>query len=48
MGQFGPYEKGSDFSRYLERFDYFVTANDIDDKKKKAAFLSYIGESTFA
>ena len=48
MGQFGPYEKGSDFSGYLERFEYFIIANDIDEKKKKAVFLSFIGESTFA
>ena len=48
MGQFGPYEKGSDFSGYLERFEYFIMANDIEDKRKKAVFLSCVGESIFA
>ena len=48
IGQFGSYEKAVIFFALLERFDYFITANDIDDKKKKSVFLSVIGESTFA
>ena len=47
IGQIEPYEKTGDFSGYMERFEYFIEANDIKEAKKKAVFLSVVGESTF-
>ena len=47
IGQIGPYERGTDFSGYLERFNYFIEANDIQEEKRKAVFLSVVGETTF-
>lgn len=47
VGQIGQYEKSTDFSSYLERFEYFVEANDIKEEKRKAVFLSVVGETTF-
>ena len=48
MEQFDLYEKTSHFSGYLQRFEYFIIAYDVDEKKKMAVFFSCIGESTFA
>ena len=39
IGQLGPYEKGTNFSEYLERFEYFILANAVDAKLKKATFF---------
>ena len=47
IGNMGPYEKGMDISTYMERFEFYVQANEIDNAKKKAVFLSLVGCSTF-
>ncbi|XP_049268011.1 uncharacterized protein LOC119379063 [Rhipicephalus sanguineus] len=40
-------EKDQNFESYLERFEHFVTANDIKEEKKLAVFLSLIGPRTY-
>lgn len=40
-------EKDQNFESYLERFEHFVTANDIREEKKLAVFLSVIGPRTY-
>ena len=48
IGTMDPYDKSGDLTAYLERFEFFIEANDIKDVKKKSIFLSVVGESTFA
>lgn len=48
IGEIGPYDKNVDLANYLERFQYFVEANGIDADKKKAVFLSVVGDTTFS
>ena len=48
IGEIGPFDKNSDLQSYLERFDYFIEANGVDNSKKKSTFLSVIGENTFS
>lgn len=38
----------SDFSANLERFEFFIEANDISKEKKQSIFLSVVGENTYA
>ncbi|XP_064463517.1 uncharacterized protein K02A2.6-like [Ornithodoros turicata] len=35
------------FNSYMERFEHYVTANDISEDKKKATFLTVIGAKTY-
>ncbi|XP_049524585.1 uncharacterized protein LOC119455976 [Dermacentor silvarum] len=48
LGKLDEYdEKEQNFESYLERFEHFVTANDIKEEKKLAVFLSVIGARTY-
>lgn len=47
IGSIEPFQKNEDLNSYLERFNFFVLANDIPVGRKKAVFLSVIGASTF-
>ncbi|XP_049523817.1 uncharacterized protein LOC119453999 [Dermacentor silvarum] len=48
LGKLDEYdEKEQNFESYLERFEHFVTANDIKEEKKLAVFLSVIGPRTY-
>ncbi|XP_049526602.1 uncharacterized protein K02A2.6-like isoform X2 [Dermacentor silvarum] len=48
LGKLDEYdEKEQNFESYLERFEHFVTANDIKKEKKLAVFLSVIGPRTY-
>ncbi|XP_037564991.1 uncharacterized protein LOC119444705 [Dermacentor silvarum] len=48
LGKLDEYdEKEQNFESYLERFEYFVTANDIKEEKKLAVFFSVIGPRTY-
>nr|XP_054923402.1 uncharacterized protein LOC126524983 [Dermacentor andersoni] len=48
LGKLDEYdEKDQNFESYLERFEHFVTANDIKEKKKLAVFLGVIGPRTY-
>ncbi|XP_049520664.1 uncharacterized protein LOC119444700 [Dermacentor silvarum] len=48
LGKLDEYdEKEQNFESYLERFEHFVTANNIKEEKKLAVFLSVIGPRTY-
>ncbi|XP_049524629.1 uncharacterized protein LOC119456278 [Dermacentor silvarum] len=48
LGKLDEYdEKEQNFESYLERFEHFVTANDIKEEKKLSVFLSVIGPRTY-
>ncbi|XP_071492237.1 uncharacterized protein [Diadema antillarum] len=49
FGRIGEYNPGTeDFSTYIERFEQFMVANDVQEGKKVAVFLSVIGAKTYA
>ena len=48
IGNLSTYNKDSDLSSYLDRFNFYIEANGIDDDRRKAVFLTVVGESTFS
>lgn len=48
IGNIGPFDEHVEqWSAYSERFEYFVSANDIPDAKVVPTFLSVMGPKTF-
>lgn len=48
LGRIDEYdEKAQNFESYLERFEHFVSANDVKDEKKLAVFLTVIGPQAY-
>ena len=48
IGNLGPFdEKSEKFSDYIDRFEAYVVANDIDDDKKVNVFLAVIGPDAY-
>ena len=43
----GPFEKGYNWTNYVERFKFFVCANEIHEDRVKALFLSTVGMYMF-
>ena len=48
IGNIGPFdEKSEKFSDYADRFEAYVAANDIANKKKVNVFLAVIGRDAY-
>lgn len=48
IGHINPFDESLEqWTTYVERFEFFVTANGIEEEKKLAVFLSVIGASTY-
>lgn len=48
IGHLNPFDESVEpWETYVERFEFFITANGIEDEKKVAVFLSVIGASTY-
>lgn len=44
LGRIGEFdERTDDFESYIERFEHYVTANDVPDGKKKSVFYTVMG-----
>ena len=48
---YGEFQDGEDWEDYVEQFDQYCLANDIEDtverQRKRAAFLSVVGKKTY-
>ena len=47
LGKIEALNPNETFSTYLERFNFYVEANDIPTDKRKSVFLSVVGTQTF-
>ena len=46
-GTLSPYTEGEVWNDYVERMEQYFIANDVQDEKKRALFLSAIGGKTY-
>ena len=47
IGRLDMYDQVEDIHNYLERFNLYITANDISDSKKTAVLLSAVGSTVY-
>ena len=47
IGRINEYNENEDFESYLERFEFWLEANNIDEAKKAATFLAVVGPKPY-
>ena len=47
IGRINEYNENEDFESYLERFEFWLEANNIDEAKKAATFLAAVGPKPY-